>query len=329
MSYDTVSTSDDNDNNNMTPRLHHILSTKQFTVEMLRDLFLLTRAMEKADEAGNIPQALKGKIVANVFYEPSTRTRFSFEAAAQKLGGATISSESASHFSSAIKGESLPDSIRVISGYADAIVLRHPDKGSAELAASVSSVPIINAGDGAGEHPTQALLDLYTIEKEIGHIEGLRIAVLGDLLFGRTVHSLLNILSLYKGVRAHLFSPLALRLPEENKAYLARRGLRVEEYEKMPDALGDIDVLYVTRIQQERFVSKEEYEKLKNTYVVDAGTLQKLHARAIVMHPLPRVTEIAPEVDRDPRAAYFRQAKNGLHIRMALLSTLLTPRPIR
>lgn len=304
-------------------KLYHILNTKQFNVHILEELFTLASEMEKKDKAGRLTPSLKGKIVATVFYEPSTRTRFSFEAAVQKLGGAVISSESASHFSSAIKGESLSDSIRVLGNYADAIVLRHPKKGSAELASSVSPVPIINAGDGSGEHPTQALLDLYTIKKELGKIDGLKIAVLGDLLFGRTVHSLLNLLSLYKGLKVYLISPPQLGLPKEHKAYVKQKGMDIEERADMENTLSDIDVLYVTRIQGERFESKETYEQLKDSYVINRKTLKNLHDKAIIMHPLPRVTEITPDVDSDRRAAYFRQAKNGLYIRMALLDMIL------
>ena len=301
--------------------MEHVISTKQF-LDRARLEALLDRAalFERQEETG-IPQLLQGKLLASVFYEPSTRTRFSFEAAMLRLGGQIIMTEAASHFSAVKKGESLEDTIRVLGGYADVIVLRHPEKGSAERASKVSPVPRINAGDGAGEHPTQALLDLFTIRKECGTVDGLSIACMGDLLYGRTVHSLLRLLGLYK-VKISLHAPPELKLPEEYISELRENGITIEEREGM-DGVENADVVYVTRVQRERFSSDEEYQKVKGSYVIDEDWLQKLKPQAVIMHPLPRIDELAPEVDKDPRAAYFRQEKNGVYVRMALLAHVL------
>jgi len=261
--------------------------------------------------------------MAAVFYEPSTRTRFSFESAMKKLGGDVITTESAGHFSSAIKGESLSDSIRIISGYADVIVLRHPRRGSAKLASQVSSVPVINAGDGTGEHPTQALLDIYTIEKELGRLDNISVAMVGDLLNGRTIHSLLILLSLYENIRFYFVAPSQLALPDEYQQYLKKKRIEFMEVQDIHEVLDKVDVLYMTRVQKERFKSDYDYQQLKNAYILDTSTLKRLKNTAIIMHPLPRVSEISLEVDMDKRAAYFRQAKNGLYIRMALLQMIL------
>ena len=295
----------------------HILKAEQFTdTKELEKLFKLADKLRTADEKGKIPQTLSGKIVAALFFEPSTRTRLSFEAAAIKLGAGVIGTENAQEALSSAKGETLQDTIRIVNGYADAIVLRNSEKGAPQIAAEVSDVPIINAGDGAGEHPTQALGDIYTISKELGKVDGLKIALVGDLLYGRTVHSLLPLLGLYKNITAHLVSPPQLRMPEE---YKKASGVECKEYDSLNDVISGVDVLYVTRVQKERFKSEAEYNKLKGSYVIDGQSLAKLKKDAIIMHPLPRVDEIASEVDTDPRAAYFRQAKNGLYIRMALL----------
>ncbi len=305
-------------------KLEHIISTKQFLdTKILDEIFAIADEMEKKDEAGKLPSTLGDKILATLFYEPSTRTRFSFEAAMQKLGGSVISTESASHFSSVTKGESLEDTIRIVGGYSDAIVLRHPEEGSAKRASGVSPVPVINAGDGSGEHPTQALLDLYTISKEFDDINGLEIALVGDLLYGRTIHSLLDLLGLYESIKIYLVSPYELRVPEHYKQELTTRGIQFEETEVLDTILEHIDVLYVTRIQKERFKSEKDYDELKDAYVIDTKTLEKLKKTARILHPLPRVNEISPEIDEDPRAAYFRQAKNGLYIRMALLEMVI------
>ena len=297
-------------------RFKHIISVKQFL-----DINALDKIFQLADEMGKkeLQCPLRGKILATVFYEPSTRTRFSFESAMHKLGGSVVTTESALHFSSVTKGETLQDTIKVISGYADVIVLRHYEEGSAKIASEASSVPIINAGDGIGEHPTQALLDLYTIKKELGKIDNLKIALIGDLLYGRTIHSLIYLLALYKRVKIFLVSPNQLKLPEKYKDYLVQNKIEFEELTNLQKILDEIDVLYVTRIQKERFKSKQEYEKVKDAYIIDRKIVNQLKENAIIMHPLPRVNEISPEVDDDKKAAYFRQAKNGLYIRMALL----------
>ncbi|MBI2640206.1 MAG: aspartate carbamoyltransferase [Candidatus Sungbacteria bacterium] len=303
--------------------LEHILSTRQFLDRnALAGIFKRAEKLESADKRGRIPKLLKDKILSCVFYEPSTRTRFSFESALLKLGGQVISTESAGHFSSAIKGETLEDSIRIISGYSDIIVLRHYEAGAAERAAKVSSVPVINAGDGSGEHPTQALLDLYTIKKEIGRVDNFKIAMAGDLLCGRTVHSLIYLLSASRNVEIRLVSPRELRLPEKYKSFLKSREMKFFESDRLEEVLPKIDVLYMTRIQKERFSSARLYERVKNSFVLDGKMLAKLNKHAVIMHPLPRVNEISRVVDSDKRAAYFRQAKNGLYIRMALLSFL-------
>lgn len=302
----------------------HILSTKQFLDQSeLDSIFAVAKSLEEQDSSTGVPQTLNGKILASVFYEPSTRTRFSFESAMLKLGGQVITTKSAAHFSSAVKGETLSDSIKITSGYADVIVLRHPEQGSAASAAAVATVPLINAGDGGGEHPTQALLDAYTIHKELGGIDGLTVALAGDLKHGRTIHSLLYILGMYKNMKVILISPRELALPEEYKQTLNAKNIVFEETADMATAAKTADVFYVTRIQKERFANPEEYERLKGSYVVNRDTLASMKEKAIIMHPLPRVDEIAPEVDDDPRAAYFRQAKNGLYIRMALLQKVL------
>ncbi len=303
--------------------LKHILSTQQFlNRKTLQKIFKIADKFEKADQKDKVPKLLQNKILSCVFYEPSTRTRFSFESAMLKLGGQVISTESAGHFSSAIKGETLEDSIRIISGYSNAIVLRHPDAHAAERAAKVSQVPIINAGDGTGEHPTQALLDFYTIQKEIGRIDNFKIGLVGDLLYGRTIHSLIYLLSLAHNVEVFLVSPKELRLPEKYKSFLKARKIKFSESSNLESVLSKIDVLYMTRVQKERFASRQLYERVKNAFVLNKNLLDKLNKRAIIMHPLPRVNEISQEVDSDNRAAYFRQARNGLYIRMALLDLL-------
>lgn len=289
----------------------------------MEELFAAAALLEKQDAAGSIPPRLAGKILATVFYEPSTRTRFSFEAGMLKLGGQVITTESAAHFSSAVKGETLEDSIKVTGAFADVIVLRHPEQGAADRAAKVSAVPVINGGDGIGEHPTQALYDLYTIQKETGRIDGLHVAFVGDMKNGRTVKSLLTLLNSYKGLKISLISPAALALPAERTAELQENGVNFEESTDLGSVLKEADVFYVTRVQKERFDSTEEYEKLKDSYIIDADTIKSMKEKAIIMHPLPRVNEISPEVDSDPRAAYFRQAKNGLYVRMALLAKVL------
>lgn len=296
----------------------HLTSTKQLS-RADTDLILKTAAaMEKVLAKGG-DDRLHGKILASLFYEPSTRTRLSFEAAMCRLGGHVISAEGI-QFSSMYKGETIEDTIRMVSSYADVIAMRHPEQGSADRAAAVSSVPFLNAGDGPGQHPTQALLDLYTIQKERGTVDGLHVAMVGDLRYGRTVHSLSFLLGLYKNLRFTFVAPKELTMPEKVTGFLRERKMPYEESAKLSDAFG-ADVLYMTRIQQERFTDRSEYERLKDSYVLTAKLLKG--KKVTVMHPLPRVSEIAPDVDALPNAAYFRQAANGVPVRMALLSLLL------
>ncbi|MES2391850.1 MAG: aspartate carbamoyltransferase [Acidobacteriota bacterium] len=305
-------------------KLKHVLSTKQFEdPELLEYLFTSAEQMERDDAARMLPDVLRGRILATIFYEPSTRTRFSFEAAMQKLGGGLLTQENASANSSASKGETIADSIRVIGNYADAIVLRHPVEGTAQEAAAISPVPLINAGDGVGEHPTQALLDLYTIRREMGRLERLRVAMIGDLKNGRTIHSLLPLLTLGKEVEVDLVAPDSLRLPEKYVEDMKARGVVFHERDNMDGVLETADVLYVTRVQRERFAVEAEYDAVKDAFRIDTRAAAKMKPFAIIMHALPRVNEISVEVDTDKRAAYFRQAKNGLYLRMALLKYLL------
>ncbi len=303
--------------------MNHILSAEQFDRSTIDRILERAKEMEGITEKGdNI--ALKGKILATLFYEPSTRTRLSFETAMLRLGGQVISQESASVSSSAVKGETIEDTIRIVEGYADIIVMRHPEMGAAARAAAVSSVPIINAGDGPGEHPTQSLLDLYTIQKEIGNIDGMHIAFVGDLKYGRTVRSLARMLSNYAGVSVTFVSPSSLKVGDDIKAILGEKTVNYSEREDLEAVLPVVDVVYMTRVQQERFADKNEYEKLKDSYILTHRLAQMMKKNARILHPLPRVHEITPEVDNDPRAAYFRQAHNGLFVRMALLEILLS-----
>jgi aspartate carbamoyltransferase catalytic subunit len=302
--------------------MYHVLSAHQFDRSQLDELFRMADIMEYTAKNGG-SNLLNGKIMAALFFEPSTRTRFSFESAMMRLGGKVISTENAAQFSSAIKGETLEDSIRVISSYADVIVLRHNEIGAATRAARVSGVPVINAGDGAGEHPTQSLLDLYTIQKELGRIDNIKIAMVGDLTYGRTVHSLSYMLTRYDNVTIFFVSPENCPIPNKVKEYLDEKGVTYFEEADLQKVAAEVDVLYMTRIQKERFPSGEEYLKAAGRYVIDQSVLDRMKQHAIILHPLPRAGEILPEVDEDPRAAYFRQATNGVYIRMALLNYCL------
>lgn len=266
---------------------------------------------------------MRGKILASLFYEPSTRTRLSFESAMQRLGGMIISTENAKEFSSAAKGETLEDSIRIIDNYADAIVLRHFENDAAARAAAVSDVPIINAGSGAGQHPTQALLDLYTIERECGRVEGLTVALCGDLKYGRTIRSLAYLLGKFNGVRIIFASPKELGVHSDIKEYLDRHKVPYAETNSLEHIIDEVDVLYQTRIQKERFEDPALYEQVKDGFVIDAPFAQKMRKGAILMHPLPRNGEIATSVDALPQAVYFKQAAYGVLVRMALLKFLL------
>lgn len=266
---------------------------------------------------------LDGKILATIFYEPSTRTRLSFESAMLRLGGSVITTENAREFSSAIKGETIEDTVRMVNGYADAIAMRHHEEGALERAVAVSDIPILSAGDGPGEHPTQALLDLYTIHHEIGRIDDLRIAMVGDLRYGRTVRSLSRLLRETNNCEIVFVAPEAVKMRDDIKDKLDAAGVKWREETDLHKAMSEVDVVYQTRIQKERFTSEAEYLAVKGTYIIDAEAMTHLSPTGIVMHPLPRVDEITPEVDADPRAAYFRQANNGVFVRMALLKQLL------
>jgi aspartate carbamoyltransferase catalytic subunit len=298
-----------------------ILSVSQFSHGDLDYIFAVAKEMRAMVERVGTFDLLKGKILANLFYEPSTRTSSSFTSAMERLGGSVIPINEV-RYSSVSKGESLPDTVRTLECYADVIVLRHPEVGASALAARYARKPIINAGDGVGEHPTQALLDLFTIEQELRRVDGLTITMLGDLKYGRTVHSLSRLLSLFK-IRLNYVSPQILRMPAELIAELKGRGVPQTEDTSLDKFLAETDVLYVTRVQKERFENLEDYEKVKGAYVITPETLQSAKEQMIVMHPLPRVGEISMEVDNDPRAAYFRQMEYGLYVRMALLAMVL------
>lgn len=300
---------------------HDILSVNQFDKTKLDYVFGVAHEMRMLVERFGSADLLHGKILANLFYEPSTRTSSSFMAAMQRLGGQVIPINGV-QYSSVSKGESLPDTVRTLECYSDLIVIRHPEKGAAAIAASYASIPVINAGDGPGEHPTQALLDLFTILQELGQINGLRVAMVGDLRYGRTVHSLTKLLLNY-AVQLDFVSPEILRLPSEVLEPVRASGHRFAETESVDEVIATADVLYVTRVQKERFSDLEQYERVKDFYIVNQELLSRAKAKMIVMHPLPRLSEISSEIDNDPRAAYFRQMRNGMYIRMALLAAVL------
>jgi len=300
-----------------------VVEAQQFGKEALDIIFAEAQKMEHVRPGSPESKMLDGRIMATLFYEPSTRTRLSFESAMSRLGGVLLSTESAGEYSSAAKGETLEDTIRTIENYTDCIVLRHFQEGSAKRAAKVSSVPILNAGDGPGQHPSQALLDVYSIKKEIGRLDNFKIGMVGDLLNGRTVRSLAYLLSMYEGVKVYFVAPEVVRMKQDIKDFLTERGVHWEEVYDLREVASDVDVLYMTRIQKERFSDMKEYEKAKGKYILNADVMKSMHKDAVVLHPLPRVDEISVDVDPDPRAAYFRQAKNGLYIRMALIKLCL------
>jgi aspartate carbamoyltransferase len=298
-----------------------ILSISQFTRDDIEYVFGVANAMRTMVAHVGTFDLLKGKILANLFYEPSTRTQSSFMAAMQRLGGSVIPISEVK-YSSVSKGESLPDTVRTLECYADVIVLRHHEQGAAAIAAAAARKPIINAGDGPGEHPTQALLDLFTIREELGHIDGLTVTMLGDLKYGRTVHSLSRLLSLF-GATLNFVSPESLKMPGSVVEELRARGVKFHEADTLDAVLPASDVLYVTRVQKERFEDLAVYEKLKHAFVITPETMKHAKPKMALMHPLPRVGEIHPDVDSDPRAAYFRQMECGLYVRMALLAMVL------
>lgn len=303
-------------------KLKHVISARQFDKKTLNTIFNLTNKIKSKKISQKL---LAGKIMATLFYEPSTRTRLSFESAMIRLGGEVISTENAGEFSSAIKGETLEDTIRIINGYSDVIVIRHPKPGASETAASFSKIPIINAGDGAGEHPTQALLDIYTIFSKLKR-QKFTITMVGDLKHGRTIHSLAYLLSLYKKVKIIFVSPKSLSMPDDLRIFLRKQKITFEETENLAYGLSSCDVLYQTRIQKERFKNAAQYKKYFGKYILDVKTLKFLKPTSIIMHPLPRVNEISKGIDSDKRAVYFEQAQNGVYVRMALLVSLFDKR---
>ena len=297
--------------------MKHVLSADQYNRESLKNVFDLTDKIKSHPE--EYSNKLSDKIVAVMFYEPSTRTRLSFETAALKLGARIITTENAGSSSSASKGETIQDSVRVIAGYADALVMRHKSETSATEAASVNKIPILNGGSGKGEHPTQALLDLYTIQEKIGHLDNLKVAILGDLVNGRTIHSLITLLAFYDNIKIYGLSKEAFALPQKYIELLKEKNVEYKVCHSFDDLPKDLDVMYHTRIQSERF----EGDFGKEEYIVDQKVLDMFSENLILLHPLPRVNEISTEVDDDPRACYFEQAHNGLWVRMALLLQVL------
>jgi aspartate carbamoyltransferase catalytic subunit len=295
----------------------HVISMKDFSREEIDYVLDTAEKLEPVARGEERSRLLDGKIIALLFFEPSTRTRLSFEVAAQRLGGQVLNLGSV-EASSVMKGENLADTIRVISNYADLIVLRHPLDGSARMAAEFASVPVINGGDGSLHHPTQTFLDLYTIRRE-SHLEGLKIAMAGDLKYGRTVHSLCHALSLY-GAEMTFVSPPELRMPQEIIRDLQKNEISIRETDSLEEIIGDVEVLYMTRVQRERFPDPEEYEKVKNRLKVTGDLLRTADPNLKILHPLPRVNEISPEVDSTPYACYFQQAFYGVPTRMALLT---------
>ncbi len=299
-----------------------ILTVKQFSRADLEYIFRVAHEMRIMVERIGTFDLLKGKILANLFYEPSTRTSSSFMAAMQRLGGAVIPISEVK-YSSVAKGESLPDTVRTLGCYADVIVIRHPEVGSAALAAQYAGKPVINAGDGVGEHPTQALLDTFTIREELGRLDNLTVTMLGDLKYGRTVHSLARLMTQFNGTKLNYVSPDILPMPKDVMDEVAAKNVPQAQYASLEKVLPETDVLYVTRVQRERFEDAGVYDKVKDAFVVTPAVMAPAKQRMIVMHPLPRVNEISMDFDDDPRAAYFHQMEYGLYVRMALLAMVL------
>lgn len=301
--------------------MRHLISPLDLSVEEIDQLIALASDIEK--DRSRYAHVCDGKKLATLFYEPSTRTRLSFEAAMLNLGGSVLGFSSADS-SSAAKGESVSDTIRVISSYADICAIRHPKEGAAYVAASKSSIPVINAGDGGHQHPTQTLTDLLTIHSLKGRLDNLTVGLCGDLKFGRTVHSLINALVRYPNVRFVLISPPELRVPEYiREDVLKAKNIEFKELGNLDEALPELDILYMTRVQKERFFNEEDYIRLKDCYILTPKKMKLAKPDMYVLHPLPRVNEISVEVDKDPRAAYFKQAQYGVYVRMALIMKLL------
>ncbi len=300
--------------------LRHLMNPLDLSVDELNHLFLL--ADDIKEHPDKYAHACAGKKLATLFYEPSTRTRLSIETAMLNLGGSTMGFADATS-SSAAKGETVADTIRVISCFADICAIRHPKEGAAMVAANYSSIPVINAGDGGHQHPTQTLADLQTIRSLKGRLDHFTIGLCGDLKFGRTVHSLINALSRYEGIHFVLISPPELRVPDYITDMLKDKGITYEEVIRLEDVIGDLDILYMTRVQKERFFNEEDYVRLKDFYILNTDKLKKAKPDMYILHPLPRVNEIAADVDKDSRAAYFKQVQYGVYMRMALILTLL------
>ena len=301
--------------------MRHLIDPLDFTKEEVLDL--LDLADDIANDRFRYGEVCRGKKLATLFYEPSTRTRLSFEAAMLNLGGSVLGFSTADS-SSASKGESVADTIRVVSGYADICAMRHPKEGAPLVASRYARIPVINAGDGGHQHPTQTLTDLMTIRRRCGRLNNLTIGLCGDLKFGRTVHSLMKSLARFEGIRFIMISPEELRVPDYIRdEVLKAKGIPYREVETMEEVMPELDILYMTRVQRERFFNEEDYIRLKDTYVLDTQKLKAAKETMAVLHPLPRVNEIAGEVDDDPRAAYLEQAQNGVYVRMALIMKLL------
>ena len=301
--------------------MRHLMSPLDFSVEEVEQVLDLAKDIEMNPK--KYAHACDGKKIATLFYEPSTRTRLSFEAAMLNLGGSVLGFSSADS-SSATKGETVADTIRMVACYADICAMRHPKEGAALVASEYSSIPVINAGDGGHQHPTQTLTDLMTIRSLKGRLDHMKIGLCGDLKFGRTVHSLIHALVRYPGIEFVLISPEELRLPSYMRQdVLDKNNIPYEEVVRMEDALPELDLLYMTRVQKERFFNEEDYVRMKDFYILDAQKMELAKSDMLVLHPLPRVNEIAVEVDKDPRAAYFKQVQYGVYARMALILTLL------
>ncbi len=301
--------------------MKHLIDPTDLSVQEIDNI--LSLALDIIDNKEKYSEVCKGKKLATLFFEPSTRTRLSFEAAMMELGGNVLGFSSADS-SSATKGESVGDTVKVVSCYADIIAMRHPKEGAPMYASMVSDVPIINAGDGGHNHPTQTLTDLLTIKREKGRLSNFTIGLCGDLKFGRTVHSLIKALSRYEGIKYVLISPKELKVPEYIiTEVFEKNNIEYEEVSSMEEAIGELDIIYMTRVQKERFFNEADYIRLKDSYILDKSKLKKAKEDLSILHPLPRVNEIATEVDDDPRACYFRQALNGKFVRMALIMTLL------
>src|SRR6056297_4282684 len=302
-------------------KIRHLLEPEDLSIQELDHLLNIGNKIQKNPE--KYSELCRGKILASLFYEPSTRTRLSFEAAMYRLGGSVIGFSSPKS-SSVSKGESLQDTIKTVGCYADICAIRHPLEGAPKAASMYSDIPIINAGDGGHQHPTQTLTDLLTIRSVKGTLDNLKIGYCGDLKFGRTVHSLIKALSRYSNNQMYLISPKELRIPDYIKdEILDKQSIHYAEHERIEDCIGQLDILYMTRVQKERFFNEEDYIRLKDTYILDNEKMKKAKEDMIVMHPLPRVNEIANEIDNDPRAYYFKQAKMGMYVRMGLISKLL------